>query len=140
LRELQILLFKMKKRFSKFWNSSTKARKQRKYVFNAPLNIRHKLCSSSLSSELRKTYSIRSVPVRKGDFVKIESGQFRGKSGKVTKVMLSRMRIHVEGAVIKRADGTDSFYPVHPSNVQITKLETSDKLRVEKIERNKNNK
>jgi len=128
------------KLFSKFWNSSTQARKQRKYVFNAPLNIKHKLCSSSVSKELRAEYNFRSIPVRKDDFVKIIAGQFKGKSGKVTKVSLSRMRIYVEGASVKRADATESMYPIHPSNVQITKFDTSDKTRVAKIERNKKSK
>ena len=127
----------MKKLFSKAWKSSSQARKQRKYLFNAPLNIRHKLCSSSLSKELRKEYGFRSIPVRKGDFVKIKTGQFKGKSGKVVKVSLSRLKAFVEGAVVKRADGTESLYPIHPSNLEITKLDTSDKLRVEKIERRK---
>ena len=127
------------KLFSKFWNSSTQARKQRKYVFNAPLNIKHRLCSSSVSKELKKEYGFRSIPVRKDDFVKVMSGQFKGKSGKVTKVSLSRMKVFVEGAAVKRADGSDAMYPIHPSNLMITKLDTSDKLRVAKIERNKSN-
>ncbi len=127
------------KLFSKSWIASSQARKQRKYVFNAPLNIKHKLCSSSISKDLQKEYKQRSIPVRKDDFVKIITGQFKGKSGKVTKVMLSKMRIHVEGASIKRADATDSLYPIHPSNVKIIKLNTNDKLRMEKIERVKKN-
>ena len=67
------------KKFSKFWKSSTQARKQRKYVHNAPLHIKHKMLASSLSKELRKEHGVRSVPVRKDDFVTIKSGQFKGK-------------------------------------------------------------
>ncbi len=127
----------MEKKWSKFWKSSVQTRKQRKYKFNAPLHVKHKMVSSALSKELRKEYDIRSVPVRKGDFVKVITGQFRGKSGKVTKVSVSLMYVHVEGATISRADGTESFYPIHPSNVMITKLELTDKTRVAKIERAK---
>jgi len=127
----------MEKKWSKFWKSSVQTRKQRKYKFNAPLHVKHKMVSSALSKELRKEYGIRSVPVRKGDFVKVITGQFRGKSGKVTKVSVSLMYVHVEGATISRADGTESFYPIHPSNVMITKLELTDKTRVAKIERAK---
>jgi len=127
----------MEKKWSKFWKSSVQTRKQRKYKFNAPLHVKHKMVSSALSKELRKEYDIRSVPVRKGDFVKVIAGQFRGKSGKVTKVSVSLMYVHVEGATISRADGTDSFYPIHPSNVMITKLDLTDKTRVAKIERAK---
>lgn len=125
----------MKKTWSKFWNSSSQTRKQRKYVHNAPLHIKHKLVSSGLSSELKQKYNVRSLPVRKGDTVTIITGQFKGTSGKVTKISLARMYAHIEGAVIKKQNGSDSFYPIHPSNLKITELNLSDKLRVKKIER-----
>ena len=127
----------MKNRWSKFWKSSTQTRKQRKYVYNAPLHIKHKMMSSNLSKDLRKEYEIRSIPVRKGDTVLIKTGQFKDKSGKVTKVSLKGSFVHIEGALIKRADGTDSMYPIHPSNLMITKLDLTDELRVKKLARNK---
>jgi large subunit ribosomal protein L24 len=129
----------MKKLWSKFWKSSTQKRKQRKYVHNAPMHVKHKLIGASLSKELKKEHGIRSIPVRKGDTVKIETGNFKGKSGKVTKVSLAKVAIYVENVDVNRADGTKALYPLHPSNVTITKLDLSDKKRVQKIERvNKN--
>ncbi len=125
----------MEKQFSKAWVSSTQIRKQRKYVANAPLHIRHKFMSAPLSKKLKEEYGFRSIPVRSGDTVKVKSGQFRGVEGKVSKVSLARTFVHVEGAALKRADGSDALYPIHPSNVEIVKLDTSDKLRVEKIDR-----
>jgi large subunit ribosomal protein L24 len=127
----------MKKSWSKSWKSSIQTRKQRKYQKNAPLHIKHKFLGASLSSDLRKKYSFRSLPVRVGDTVKIITGQFKGKEGKVTKVSLAKTRIHVEGATISKADGSDSFYPIHPSNVQIIKLNLDDEKRVAKIEKMK---
>lgn len=127
----------MKKKFSKMWKSSRQARKQRKYVHNAPLHIKHKLTASTLSKELRKEYSIRSVPVKKGDVVKIRTGQFKGKTGKVTKVSVKRIFAHVDCAVMKRADDTEAHYPIHPSNLEIIKLNMDDKYRASKIERAK---
>lgn len=127
----------MKKVWSSSWKSSGQTRKQRKYIFNAPMHIKHKLCSSSLSKELKKEHGIRSVPVRSGDTVKVMSGQFKGHSGKVTKVSLSRMKVYVDGASVKRSDGTESLYPIHSSNLMITKLDLSDKRRTEKIEKMK---
>lgn len=123
------------KLFSKAWKASSQPRKQRKYVHNAPLHVKHKLCTTSLSKELREKHGVRSVPVRKGDIVTIRTGQFKSQSGKVTKVCLARTFVHVEGAAIKKADSTDSFYPIHPSNLKITKLNLDDKKRSEKIER-----
>lgn len=125
----------MKKLWSKAWNSSTQKRKQRKYLFNAPLHIKHKFLGTSLSKELRKEHNTRSVPLRSGDNVKVMAGQFKGITGKVTKVSLTRVKAYVEGAATKRRDGTDALYPIHPSNLMITKLDLSDKARSEKIAR-----
>lgn len=125
----------MDKKWSKSWKSSTQTRKQRKYSHNAPLHVKHKMTNASLSAELKEKHGVRSVPVKTGDEVVITTGQFKGKSGKVTKVSVSRIFAHVEGAVIKRADGSDSFYPIHPSNLKIIRLDLGDKRRAEKIAR-----
>lgn len=125
----------VEKKWSKFWNSSSQKRKQRKYLFNSPLHIKHRLLGASLSKELRKENGTRSVPVRKGDTVKVMSGQFKGKVGKVSKVSLARLKVYVEGVSVKRSDGTDSMYPIHPSNLQIMKLDLTDKSRADKIKK-----
>ncbi len=127
----------MKKVWSKVWNKSTQTRKQRKYIAKAPLHIRHRFMNAPLSKELRKDYGFRSIPVRSGDTVKVTTGQFKEVTGKVSKVSLSRLRIYVEGAKVQRADGSESFYPLHPSNVEVTKLDLSDEKRAQKVEARK---
>jgi len=122
------------KKFSKSWKSSTQTRKQRKYVYNAPNHIRHKMMSAPLSKELRKTHGVRNVVVRSGDTVEITTGQFKGQSGKVAKVNLAKLRIYVEGITQNKRDGTPVMYPIHPSNAVITKIDLSDELRKAKIE------
>ncbi len=124
----------MKKEFSNAWKSSTQGRKQRKYVAKAPLHIKHKFMGAPLSASLKKEYGFRSLPVRSGDTVKVTSGQFRGVEGKVSKVSLIKTKVYVEGAAVKRADGTDAMYPIHASNVEIVKLDLSDKKRASKVE------
>jgi len=123
------------KLFSKMWKSSTQVRKQRKYNFNAPNHLRHKMLNTNLSKELRKELGFRSFPVRSGDIVKIMTGQFKGKSGKVDKVNLAKIRVYVEKTGVKRQDGSISLYPISPSNLQITKLVKDDELRVKKLEK-----
>lgn len=123
------------KAWSKFWKGSSQKRKQRKYAHNAPLHIKHKFLGASLAKELRTEYSTRTLPVRKGDTVKVISGQFKDQSGKVSKVVLARSRVYVDGLGVKRSDGTLALYPIHPSNLRITKLDTSDKARVAKLEK-----
>lgn len=123
----------MEKQWSKSWKSSVQIRKQRKYQKKAPLHIKHKFLAAPLSKELKKEHSIRSLPVRKGDTVLIKTGQFKGTTGKVTKVSLGQTFVHVEGATLTKKDGASAFYPIHPSNVEISKLDLSDKKRAEKV-------
>ena len=104
-------------------------RKQRRFLYRAPLHVRHKMMAAPLSPELRKELGRRSLPVRKGDTVKILRGKFRGHEGKVIKVSLKRMRIYVEGATLKRSDGKEVPYPIHPSKVMIVDVERSDERR-----------
>ena len=107
-------------------------RKQRKFLHNAPLHLRSKIMAATLSEDLRSKYGIRSMPVRVGDRVRIMRGDFKGKEGKVAELDLRRYRIYVEGVTQKKTDGTEVFYPVHPSNVMIVELNLEDERR-EKI-------
>jgi large subunit ribosomal protein L24 len=91
--------------------------------------------SARLSDELREEYGKKSIPVRKGDTVKIMRGDFVGHEGKVEKVNLKKGRIYVEGVTVRKADGTERFYPIHPSNVKIIKLEMKDEERRKALER-----
>jgi large subunit ribosomal protein L24 len=123
------------KDWSKSWKSSKKRRKQLKYIKNAPLHIRKNFIASTLSKELRKKYTKRSIGIRKGDKVKVMRGQFRKTTGKVSDVDTRRARIHIEGVDFVKKDGTKVQYPVHPSNVMITELNLDDKRRKKSLER-----
>jgi len=116
---------------------STQPRVQRKQLYTAPLHLRHKFLNAPLSHELREKYGVKRLPVRVGDVVRIMRGDFAGIEGKVVKVDLKRVRVFIEGAQIKKADGTPVYYPIHPSKVMIVKLDLSDKYRLKIIERRK---
>ena len=119
----------MKKKFSLSWKSSKQPRKQRKYIANAPLHLKRKMLSSNLSKELRKKYGRRSVPLRKGDVVKIFRGKFKGKNGKVIEVKTKNQGVYVEGIQIKKRDGSKANIKLNASNLQITELNDEDKKR-----------
>jgi len=114
---------------------SKKPRKQRKYLKEAPLHVRRKMISAHLSKELRAKYKKRSIPVRVGDEVKILRGEFKGKTGKVKRVDTKKYKIYIEGITKKRTVGTEYMVPIHPSNVEIIKLNLEDKKRVKALER-----
>ena len=119
----------MKKTFSTHWKASKQPRKQRKYLYNAPLHVRAKHLKSHLSKELRARHQTRSLRVRTGDEIRVMRGQYAGKSGKVDRVDTVRTRIYVSGVDQTKRDGTKKPYPLQPSNIMITKL-ADDKRRL----------
>ena len=127
----------MKNKFSKHWVSSKQPRKQRKYIANAPLHIKHKFLASHLSKDLIKKYKKRAIPVRKGDTVKIVHGKFKKKAGKIEKVLLKRTRVYIENIQNTKRDGSKTYIPIHPSNLIITELNLEDKERQKILQRNK---
>lgn len=107
-------------------------RKQRKRMNNV---LSRKGIRVHLSKDLRKKYSLRTFGLRKGDEVKIVRGKFKGKISKVEKTVPKKARVYIEGIQIQKADGTKAKVSIHPSNLIITGLDLSDKLRKEKIEK-----
>lgn len=124
----------MKQKFSTRWKSSKQPRKQKKYLANAPLHLRKKFVSINMSKELRKKYSKRNIPVRKGDVVKVMSGKFKKKQGKVLEVNLKTSKIIVDGLQVKKQDGSKANVKMEPSNLQIVELNLDDKKRIRKFE------
>ena len=125
----------MKQKFSKTWNKSKQPRKQRKYRYNAPLNVKSKFLGCHLSKELREKYKKRNIVVRKGDSVKVLRGQFKGKTGKIDIVDIKKSKVYITGIDITKKDGTKALYPIHPSNIIITDLHLEDKKRVKSLKR-----
>jgi large subunit ribosomal protein L24 len=129
----------MEKKYIKSWNQSVQRRKQRKFRYNAPLHIRQKLVSAHLSKPLRLKYKTRSAQPKTGDKVKIMRGQFNGKTGKIERIDLKKLRIYVTGIEILKKDGTKLLFPLHPSNIMIEELNLDDKKRGKVLERNLKN-
>lgn len=127
----------MKADFSSAWISSSQPRKQRKFVFNAPLHTKHKFLSANLAKPLREKYGKRSLPIRKGDEVLVMRGSFAKKKAKVSLVNLKRAKIVLEGIQRTKKDGTKVNVPFSPSNLQIQVLSLEDKMRIAVLGRNK---
>jgi large subunit ribosomal protein L24 len=110
-------------------------RKQRKRHFNAPAHLRHKLMSAPLAPELISSKGAKSLPVRKGDTVRVMRGDHAGFEGKVNRVDLKGFRVFLEGLTREKVDGTNIFLSVHPSKVMIKNLKLDDKWRKRIVER-----
>ena len=115
--------------WSKAWNSSKKPKKQRKYKYNAPSQVRRKIMSSHLSKQLIQKYNIRSLPVRLGDKVKIMRGEFKGKEGEVERINRQRYSVNVKGITKQKKDGASYKVPISSSNLCIIELK-DDKRRI----------
>jgi len=114
-----------------------KPTKQRKMLHNAPGHIRYKLMAAPLSSELSASKGAKSLPVRKGDTVRILRGDHKGFEGKISRVDRTKYRIYLEGLTREKVDGTTIFVPVHPSKVIIKNLNLDDKWRKKILEHKK---
>ncbi len=123
----------MKTTFSKTWKSSKKTRKQRKYRYKAPLHIKRKFLTINLAKELREKHGFRNVKARKGDTVRIQRGKYKGQEGKIDYVFPKKGIVYIEGFEKPKGEGSKVREPFQPSNLQIVKLDLSDKIRKKKL-------
>ena len=121
--------------------SSKNPRKQRKGRYNAKPHNRRKLISAHLcgdsGNDLIHQYNCRSMPVVKGDMVRIVRGDedILGKEATVTKVFSRNLAIGLDGINVKKPDGSEVARKIAPSNVVIIKLNLSDPKRKEKLDK-----
>lgn len=120
-------------------SESKQPRKQRKARYNAPLHMRRHFMGVHLSKELRQKLAVgrRSLPVVKGDRVKIMRGKRKGTTGKVSEVDLVSCVVYVEGVGKGKARGTEVLVPLQPSNLLLLDGDFTKKGRKEVIDRSR---
>ena len=93
------------------------------------------MLSAHLSKELSEKYGRKAVRVCTGDTVVVVRGQenVKGVEGKVIEVFTKTGRVSIDGVTVKQVDGTEVAFPIHASNLVITKLNLDDSLREEII-------
>ena len=131
---------------------SRKPGKQRKAQANAPTHVMRKRIRARLQLDKpdERLAGVRSVTIRVGDTVRVVRGDFAhgGKrvggarkadplSGKVLNVESKTGRIFIEGATATKSDNREEAVPVHSSNVVVTKLDETDKLRMQRLTANR---
>jgi ribosomal protein uL24 len=102
---LIIINYQRERKMKTHQSVSSQRRKSRKAHFSAPSSIRRKLMSSHLSKDLKTKYDVRSVPVRKGDTVKVMRGTQKGREGKVQAVYRKKWCLHIEKIVREKTNG-----------------------------------
>jgi large subunit ribosomal protein L24 len=114
---------------------SKSPRKQRKALYTAPLHRRQKLVAAHLARPLIKSFCRRSLPVKRGDEIKIMRGKYKGTTGKVAKVDLKELKVYIEGIRRKKVSGAEVAVPFHPSKLLITSPNMEDKHRKAIVQR-----
>ena len=114
---------------------SIKPNKQRKELYTAPLHKKRKWLAAHLEENLLLKYDRRSMPLVKGDVVRVMRGSFRGHEDKVASINTKKRYIEIEGLTITKADGKKIAKPLHASKLLVTKLNLTDKWRRKKFER-----
>lgn len=115
--------------------ASGKPRKQRSFRFNAPMHVRQRFTHAHVDKSLRSKLNIKksSIQISKGDTVKVMSGSKKGTTGKITRVNLRTGRVYLDSLVKKNARGKEFNVGINASNVYITDLNLTDKIRAAKL-------
>ena len=102
--------------------------------YQAVQQIRSKRIGTNMSKQLRQKYTHRSIRVVTGDTVKVVRGEYKGIEGKVTKIIIDKSSVAIEGIKKEKLKGGKFDVLIHSSNVIITSLNTDDKWRVRILE------
>jgi len=104
-------------------------------IYRAMNQTVSKQISTPISKDLRKKYSRRSIRIMINDTVKVIRGEYKGLTGKVTKISLESSGVAIEGNKKEKLKGDKIDVYIHSSNVIITSLNTDDKWRIKILEK-----
>ena len=96
--------------------------------------ISNQICAP-ISKDLRKKYSRRGIRVMTDDTVKVIRGEYKGITGKVSKISTETNSIAIEGNKKEKLKGDKIDVYIHVTNVIITSLNTEDKWRLKILEK-----
>jgi large subunit ribosomal protein L24 len=83
---------------------------------------------------LQKKYGKKSTRAIVGDTITILRGEFKGVSGKITKISTEKTSVTIEGVKKEKTKGDKFDVYIHTSNLVVTGLNSSDKWRIAKLE------
>lgn len=109
--------------------SSRSPRRQRKSLYNADSFERRVRMGVPLSRELRSRFRRRTVPIRKGDTVRVLAGSFSGREERVAHVGRRDYRVTLDNVTLKTAEDKLKPLTLSVGNLVITRLNLSDPWR-----------
>ena len=99
------------------------------------MQLLNKQICATISKYLRKKYSRRSVRIMIDDTVKVIRGEYKGITGKVSKISTENKSIAIEGNKKEKLKGDKVDVYIHTTNVIVTALNTDDKWRLKILEK-----
>ena len=111
----------------------TKVRNNQRY--RASNQVISKQIAAPITKELRKKYSRRNARIMLDDTVKVIRGEYKGITGKVSKISTENNSIAIEGNKKEKLKGDKIDIYIHVTNVIITALNTDDKWRLKILEK-----
>jgi len=106
-----------------------------KQIYRALHQVTNKQICATLSKDLRKKYSRRNARIMIDDTVKVIRGEYKGITGKVSKISTENNSIAIEGNKKEKLKGDKIDIYIHTTNVIITALNTDDKWRLKILEK-----
>ncbi|HTW40277.1 MAG TPA: 50S ribosomal protein L24 [Thermoplasmata archaeon] len=110
-------------------SSPTSPRRQRKAFYTAGTFERRRRMTVPLSRDLRSRFRARSIPIRKGDTVRVLSGSFVGREERVAKVIRRDYAVVLDNVTLKTGEDKLKPLPIRTSHLVITRLNLSDPWR-----------
>jgi ribosomal protein uL24 len=104
-------------------------RRQRKAHFTARPFRRRLQMAVPLSRELRRRFHRRSVPVRKGDTVRVLSGSYEGREERVARVVRRDFALVLDNVTLKSGEEKLKPLPLKTNHLVITRLNLADAWR-----------
>lgn len=99
------------------------------------MHVRQHFMHAHLDKSLKTKLKMdrRTVQIHVGDTVKVMTGSKKGTSGKVVTVSMRTGKITIDTLTKKTARGKEYSMPINVSNVYITELNLTDKIRAAKL-------
>jgi ribosomal protein uL24 len=104
-------------------------RRQRKALYEASPMSRRLRMSAPLSRELRARFHTRSLPVRKGDTVRVLAGSFVGQEERVARVDRRSYSVTLENVTVKTGEEKMTALPIRPNRLLLIRLNLADPWR-----------
>ncbi len=104
-------------------------RRQRRALYRADHAVQRRQLTVPLSRELRRRFHRRSLPIHKGDTVRVVSGSFEGQEERVARVDRRSRSVTLENVTVKTGEEKMRPLPVRPSHLLLIKLNLADPWR-----------